>query len=43
MDNSDCFGRDCKNLSLDSDVESVCVNLGCNKLDSYNWTVEHAV
>ncbi len=37
MDNSDCFGRDCKNLSLDSDVESVCVNLGCNKLDSYNW------
>lgn len=37
MDNCDCFGRDCKNLSLDSDVESVCVNLGCNKLDSYNW------
>ena len=37
MDNNSCFGRGCKNLALDSKVNIICENPGCNKLDTYNW------
>ena len=37
MDNYNCYGRGCKNLSLESENNIICENQGCTKLDSFNW------